>query len=88
MGNNLFVNGFVSASLTVSIGAMAVIGSIQDGIYGDHSTLIAKAILDFIIIMIMGTIILPTFPKATYLQSGMPTAVKKNNCSRLSHRNT
>lgn len=53
MGDNLFVNGFVSASLTVSIGAMAVIGSIQDGIYGDHSTLIAKAILDFIIIMIM-----------------------------------
>ena len=43
-GDNLFVNGFVSASLTVSIGTMAVIGSIQDGIYGDHSTLIAKAI--------------------------------------------
>lgn len=54
-GDNLFVNGFVSASLTVSIGAMAVIGSIQDGIYGDHSTLIAKAILDFIIIMIMAS---------------------------------
>lgn len=33
-GDNQFVNGFVSASLTVSIGAMAVIGSIQDGIYG------------------------------------------------------
>ena len=44
-GDNQFVNGFVSASLTVSIGAMAVIGSIQDGIYGDHSTLVAKAIL-------------------------------------------
>lgn len=54
-GDNLFANGFVSASLTVSIGAMAVIGSIQDGIYGDHSTLIAKAILDFIIIMIMAS---------------------------------
>lgn len=32
---------------------MAVIGSIQDGIYGDHSTLVAKAILDFIIVLIM-----------------------------------
>ena len=52
-GDNQFVNGFVSASLTVSIGAMAVIGSIQDGIYGDHSTLVAKAILDFIIVLIM-----------------------------------
>lgn len=54
-GDNQFVNGFVSASLTVSIGAMAVIGSIQDGIYGDHSTLAAKAILDFIIVLIMAS---------------------------------
>ena len=54
-GDNQFVNGFVAASLTVSIGAMAVIGSIQDGIYGDHSTLAAKAILDFIIVLIMAS---------------------------------
>lgn len=54
-GDNQFVNGFVSASLTVSIGAMAVIGSIQDGIYGDQSTLVAKAIIDFIIVLIMAS---------------------------------
>lgn len=48
-----FVNGFVSASLTVSIGAMAVIGSIQDGINHDWSILATKAVLDFIIVMIM-----------------------------------
>ena len=54
-GDNQFVNSFVSASLTVSIGAMAVIGSIQDGIYSDHSTLVAKAILDFIIVLIMAS---------------------------------
>ena len=30
-GDNQFTNGFVAASLTVSIGAMAIIGSIQDG---------------------------------------------------------
>lgn len=54
-GDNQFTNGFVTASLTVSIGAMAVIGSIQDGIYGDHSTLIAKGILDFIIVLIMAS---------------------------------
>ena len=46
---------FLVISLTVSIGAMAVIGSIQDGIYGDHSTLVAKAILDFIIVLIMAS---------------------------------
>lgn len=54
-GDNQFTNGFVSASLTVSIGAMGIMGSIQDGIYGDHSTLMAKAILDFIIVMIMAS---------------------------------
>ncbi len=48
-----FVNGFVTASLTVCIGAMAVVGSIQDGISGDWSTLGAKSVLDLIIIMVM-----------------------------------
>ncbi len=48
-----FVNGFVTASLTVCIGAMAVIGAIRDGISGDYSILVTKAILDMIIIMVM-----------------------------------
>lgn len=48
-----FVDGFVTASLTICIGAMAVVGSIQDGISGDYSILAAKAILDLIIILIM-----------------------------------
>ena len=52
-GDSSFVDGFVSASLTVCIGAMAVVGSITDGITGDYSILAAKAVLDLIIIMIM-----------------------------------
>ena len=52
-GDSRFVGGFVSASLTVCIGAMAVVGAIQDGLYGDYTTLMTKAILDFLIIMIM-----------------------------------
>ena len=48
-----FVNAFVTASLTVCIGAMAIVGSIQDGITGDYSILATKAVLDFIIIMVM-----------------------------------
>lgn len=52
-GDNRFVSGFVNASCTVCIGAMAIVGSIQDGIYGDFSTLLAKGILDAIIICIM-----------------------------------
>ena len=52
-GDRQFVNAFVTASLTVCIGAMAVVGSIQDGIMGDPSTLIVKAVLDFIIVAVM-----------------------------------
>jgi len=48
-----FVNAFVTASLTVCIGAMAIVGSIQDGIAGDYSILATKAVLDLIIIMVM-----------------------------------
>lgn len=52
-GEKGFVDAFVTASLTVCIGAMAIIGSIQDGIAGDYSILTAKAVLDLIIIMVM-----------------------------------
>jgi len=48
-----FTDGFVTASLTVCIGAMAIVGSIQDGISGDWSILGTKAILDLIIILVM-----------------------------------
>ena len=48
-----FVTAFVNASFTVCIGAMAIIGAINDGIYHDPSILITKSLLDFIIIMIM-----------------------------------
>lgn len=48
-----FVNAFVTASATVCIGAMAIIGSINDAILGDISVLTAKSILDFIIIIVM-----------------------------------
>ena len=48
-----FVNAFVTASLTVCIGAMAIVGSVQDGLTGDYSVLATKAVLDFIIIMVM-----------------------------------
>lgn len=43
----------MTASLTVCIGAMAIVGAIQDGITGDWTTLGAKAVLDLIIIMVM-----------------------------------
>ena len=54
-GDNQFVQGFVTASLVVCIGAMAIVGSIQDGLSGDPSTLYTKSILDFLIVMIFAS---------------------------------
>ncbi len=48
-----FVDAFVTASLTVCIGAMAIVGAIEDGISGNYSILATKSVLDLIIIMVM-----------------------------------
>lgn len=48
-----FVNAFVTTSLTVCIGAMAIVGAIQDGILGDYTTLAVKSVLDFVIVAVM-----------------------------------
>jgi len=50
-----FVDGFVNVSLIICVGAMAIVGSIQDGISGDYSMLAAKAILDFVIVMVFAS---------------------------------
>ncbi len=44
--DNTFAQGFVTASLVFCVGAMAVVGALDSGIRGDHSTLIAKSALD------------------------------------------
>ncbi|MCI7125008.1 MAG: DUF554 domain-containing protein [Agathobaculum sp.] len=41
-----FVEGFVTASLLFCVGAMAIVGSLEDGLNGDPTILVAKAILD------------------------------------------
>lgn len=40
--------GFITGSLLFCVGAMAIVGSIQDGLTGDANTLYAKAMLDTI----------------------------------------
>ena len=52
-GDAAFVDGFVTASLTVCIGAMAIVGSIQDGISGDYTTLALKGAIDAVCICAM-----------------------------------
>lgn len=39
--------GFVAATLLFCVGAMAVVGSINSGLRGDHTMLFTKSILDF-----------------------------------------
>ena len=73
-----FVNAFVTASLTVCIGAMAIVGSIQDGLTGDYSVLATKAVLDFIIIMVMSC---SQGPGAAF--SAIPVAILQGSVTAL-----
>lgn len=56
--NPAFANvsrGFVSSTLVICIGSMAIVGSLESGLVLDHSTLYAKSLMDFIINVIMAT---------------------------------
>ena len=44
--NSTFVQGFVVASLLFCVGPMSILGSIQDGLTGDFTTLFIKAMMD------------------------------------------
>lgn len=46
MAGSTFVDGFVTASMLFCVGAMAVVGSLEDGLNGDYSILFAKSVLD------------------------------------------
>ncbi|MDO5755857.1 MAG: DUF554 domain-containing protein [Tissierellia bacterium] len=50
-----FVTGFVSATVLICVGAMAIVGSLEDGLSGDPSTLYAKSVLDFVAVMILSS---------------------------------
>ena len=41
-----FVDGFVSSSLLFCVGAMAIVGSLEDGLNGNYTILFAKSIMD------------------------------------------
>ena len=47
-------DGFVTASLLFCVGAMAIVGALQDGLTGDHSIMFAKSIMDFFTAVIFG----------------------------------
>jgi len=45
-GNGFFIKGFVTGSLVFCVGAMAIMGSLESGLTGRHTTLFIKSILD------------------------------------------
>lgn len=53
--DNLFVEGFVTTSLIICVGAMAIVGAMEDGLSGDYSMLTAKAMLDFALVAILAS---------------------------------
>lgn len=47
--------GFVTSSLLFCVGAMAIVGSLQSGLTGNHETLYAKSVLDFVAAIIFAS---------------------------------
>ena len=55
LGREGFARGFVNTSLIVCVGAMAVIGALNDGLTGDSSVLFVKAAMDFVIAVVLAS---------------------------------
>jgi uncharacterized membrane protein YqgA involved in biofilm formation len=54
-GKTGFAEGFVNATLLFCVGAMAIVGSMEDGLTGNTSTLFAKSILDGITSVVLAS---------------------------------
>jgi len=54
-GGSEFAEGVVSLTLIISVGAMAITGSLEDGLNGDCSVLFAKSMLDVISAMVFAS---------------------------------
>ena len=54
LGASGFSRGFISASLLFCVGAMTIVGSLQDGLTGDYRVLLIKSSLDFIAAIVLG----------------------------------
>lgn len=54
-GKTSLAEGFVSASMLFCVGAMAIVGSLQSGLVGDHSIIIAKSVIDGIAAVLLAS---------------------------------
>lgn len=53
--NSRFVEGFVNTTLIACVGAMSIVGAVEDGMYGNVSTLAVKSVLDFVTVLLMAS---------------------------------
>lgn len=53
--DNCFIDGFVTSSILFCVGAMGILGAIQDGINADPTLLYTKSILDGITVIIFAS---------------------------------
>ncbi|AMB99781.1 hypothetical protein AWM75_07310 [Aerococcus urinaehominis] len=63
--NHSFAHGFVTASIVICVGAMTVLGALNSGLHGDHSLLLAKAVIVAITCIVFGA----TYGIGTYFAS-------------------
>ena len=73
-----FSKGFVTASILYCSGSMAIVGSMQSGLMGNHEILFAKSVLDGVISIVFGAsmgigVIFSAFPVFVY-QAGIVLA--------------
>lgn len=54
-GKEGFAKGFINGSLIFCVGAMAIVGALNDGLAGDPEILFIKSMLDFICAIILGS---------------------------------
>lgn len=53
-GESRFTEGFVSASILFCVGSMTIVGSLEAGVHGDYSIILAKSAMDFVSSMAFG----------------------------------
>lgn len=54
-GDNHFSEGFVTGTLFICVGAMAIVGSLQSGMTGNNQVLYTKSMIDGIFVLILAT---------------------------------
>ena len=55
--SSTFAQGFITASLIFCVGAMAIVGALEDGINQNTDILFAKSALDFVIAMVLASVL-------------------------------